>query len=435
MSNAVGWRCAVCGARRSIDEPMPWRCPDAGDDRHHVLQLERRLAPLRPSDHANPFVAYDDEFAWSAFAAACGLDAERRAALVDDVDRRLLEVDGRGFRATPLLRADRLSAHLGFSSEGGLWVKDETNNVAGSHKARHLQSILLHLLAAESAGVAPWSTVDVRPPLAIASCGNAALAAATLAAAARWPLQVFVPPSADEIVLARLRELGATIQFCPRLANDPPGDPCIHRFRAAVAAGAVPFSVQGPENGLCLDGGRTLGWEIVAELGHESDRVFVQTGGGAFVACVGAAFAAAGVHPRVHAVQTAGCAPLQRAWQRADALEGGRASAASHWGDCMTPWEQEPVSLADGILDDETYDWLGAFAAMQTGGSPVVAAEADVVAAYELAHRTTAIDVSPTGAAGLAGVLAVREQLGDDERVVVVFSGVRRGTPRPAGVA
>jgi hypothetical protein len=34
--------------------------------------------------------------------------------------------------------------------------------------------------------------------------------------------------------------------------------------------------------------------------------------------------------------------------------------------------------------------------------------------------------VSPTGSAGLAGVLAMRDSIADDERVVVVFSGVRR---------
>jgi threonine dehydratase len=38
----------------------------------------------------------------------------------------------------------------------------------------------------------------------------------------------------------------------------------------------------------------------------------------------------------------------------------------------------------------------------------------------------TNIDVSPTGAAGLAGLLAIRQEIADDERVIVIFSGVRR---------
>jgi threonine dehydratase len=43
-----------------------------------------------------------------------------------------------------------------------------------------------------------------------------------------------------------------------------------------------------------------------------------------------------------------------------------------------------------------------------------------------MAHRVTNIDVSPTGAAGLAGLLEMREEIADDERVIVIFSGVRR---------
>jgi threonine dehydratase len=61
-----------------------------------------------------------------------------------------------------------------------------------------------------------------------------------------------------------------------------------------------------------------------------------------------------------------------------------------------------------------------------TGGSPVVASEAHIVEAHRLALAHTGIKVSPTGTAGLAGVLAVRERIADEERVVVVFSGVRR---------
>jgi hypothetical protein len=66
----------------------------------------------------------------------------------------------------------------------------------------------------------------------------------------------------------------------------------VHRFREAVAAGALPFAVQGPENALCLDGGRTIGWEILADAARQGialDRVFVQVGGGAFASSVGTA--------------------------------------------------------------------------------------------------------------------------------------------------
>ena len=93
----------------------------------------------------------------------------------------------------------------------------------------------------------------------------------------------------------------------------------------------------------------------------------------------------------------------------------------------MWPWETEPHSAADGILDDETYDWIGVLDAMaDTGGSPVVASEDHVLAAHQMAHSLTNINVSATGSAGLAGLLAMRSDIGNDERVVVIFSGVAR---------
>ena len=93
----------------------------------------------------------------------------------------------------------------------------------------------------------------------------------------------------------------------------------------------------------------------------------------------------------------------------------------------MTPWETEPSSAADGILDDETYDWLGVVNGMAArGGSPVVVAESDVLRANELAVQHTSIDASHTGTAGLAGLLAMRADIGSGERVAVIFSGIRR---------
>ena len=415
----TGFRCATCATAVDVATPWPWRCPAAGESRHHVLRIERALAPLRPLADPNPFVAYDHEMAWAAFAGAHGMASSDRLALVRELDDAIAAIDGTGARITPCLRADALSDALGFTSTGGVWVKDHTHDVAGSHKARHLVTILLHLLAAERLGL---RSPGARPTLAIASCGNAALAAATLAAAVHWPIRVFVPPDANPTVLARLAVLGAEVETCARAVGAPPGDPCVHRFRAAVAAGSVPFGVQGPENALCLDGGRTLGFEIYESLGHWVDRVFVQVGGGALVTGVGDGLRIGGVHPRIHAVQTEGCAPLERAWRRAHASPG--APRAEH----MTPWSSPPSSAATGILDDETYDWLGAADAMRGGGGwPVVAPESDVVRAHELAHAHTTIDADHTGTAGLAGLLTARDQIADDERVVVIFSGVQRG--------
>ena len=417
----TGLVCAGCGTEVPIASGA-LVCPrSSAEDRNHVLHFVSSTVPFRPADSANPFVAYRKWLAVDAYGASLGIDDAERERVIVELDAQVATVAGTGFLRTPLSRAEDLSSALGFSATGGVWIKDETGSVGGSHKARHLFTEMLRFLFAERAGIS-----SVRPRLAISSCGNAAIAASTIARAVDWPIDVFVPPSASQNVLDTLASLGATVNVCPRRESDPAGDPCVLRFREAVASGSLPFGVQGTENAWCRDGGRTIGWEITDDLAHKADRIFVQVGGGAFAACVGEALRTAGVHPMLHAVQTAGCAPLERAWRRA-AATGGVHNVGERWSECMWPWEEEPHSLADGILDDETYDWIGVLEGMaSTGGSPVVASEDLVVRAHELAREHTDINVSPTGSAGLAGLLAVRNHVSDDERVVVIFSGVAR---------
>jgi threonine dehydratase len=345
-----------------------------------------------------------------------------RNALVGELDQAVRRVDGVGFVTTPFARSDVLSNELGFGADGGVWIKDETGGVGGSQKARHLVTIMLHLRALELLGELPE-----RPPLAIASCGNAALAAATLARAAEWSIDVYVPTWMSDGFGGRLDALGANVRRCERRSDDPAGDPAMLRFREAVERGAVPFTVQGPENALCLDGGRTIGWEIAEQIvapdgSGTLDAMFVQVGGGAFATCLGAGLVEMGQHPPLMAVQAAGCAPLDRAWHLG-------ATAADDWAAVMTPWT-DPASLADGILDDETYDWIGVVEALRaTGGETVVASERNIGRAHELAHRA-GFDSSPTGSAGLAGLLQAVDGgmpvAGGDRRVGVVISGVTR---------
>lgn len=425
----VGFRCAVCDASVGIEQALTFRCPNwTTGDPHHSLRIVQRDALVQPVfESANPFLAYRPYFAWDSFAAAVGLSEPTRWGLVRELDARVAAVAGTGFVMTPYHRANALSDSLGFVSFGGVWIKDETHQVAGSHKARHLFSTLLYLRCVELAGLAPWGAGPAgRPPLAIASCGNAALAAATLARAADWPIHVFVPTIADPVVMARLGELDATITVCPRRDLDPAGDPCVLRAREAIAAGALPFGVQGPENVWCLDGGRTIGWEMALSL--PVDHLFIQVGGGALARCAIAGYSqVGGPLPRLHPVQTEGCAPLARAWKRAAAGVGGVAAAARHWSEYMTPWGITPQSAADGILDDETYDWLGVFGGMAAShGAPVIATEDEILAANELGRNATTVDASYTGTAGLAGLLAIRDTVSNHERVGMIFSGIRR---------
>jgi threonine synthase len=363
--------------------------------------------------------------------------------LVEQLDKQVAAVDGKGFAVTPFARQAALSERLGFTEPGGVWVKDETGNVSGSHKGRHLMGLAVHLEVVDRLGLA--STRERR--LAIASCGNAALAAAVVARAADRSLDVFVPTWADAVVVDRLKELGASITVCPRVEGVP-GDPTYHRLQQAIAEGAIPFTCQGPDNGLAIEGGETLGYEIASQGGDEGtalDAIFVQVGGGALASAVlqGLADArsldALPKMPRVHAVQTLGGYPLKRAHDRvADRVrsnapskgpEEALAYAVHHRSQFMWPWEEEPKSVAHGILDDETYDWFAVVRGMiETGGSPVVVSEDTLREANDLAHDATGIQVDHTGTAGLAGLIELvkRKSIRPDERVAVLFTGAIR---------
>jgi threonine synthase len=425
-------RCPACGWSPGPDDPYPFRCANAGtDDGDHLLAIDEQAlgSPLAGEPDDDPFVRFRHGLWSHRFALAHGMADAEWVALVRALDDAVAAVDGHGFRVTPFREHPALSKRLGLT----VLVKDETGNVSGSHKARHLMGIMVHLLAVERLGLGAAAAGLARPRLAIASCGNAALGAAVVARAARWPLDVFVPPWADAAVVSRLTALDAAITACPRRDDDPPGDPCVHRFREAVAAGAIPFGCQGPDNGLALDGGRTIGFELAAS-GQAVDRVLVQVGGGALASSVAQGWeAVAGRVPRLHAVQTEGGHPLTRAWDAF--VAGGRdlGDARHHRSRYMWAWETEPRSAAHGILDDETYDWAAIVAAMAASdGSPVVAPEDRVLEAARIGPELTGVPADATGTAGLAGLLTLLAHPDPgrrpraDERVALLFTGIRR---------
>ena len=243
--------------------------------------------------------------------------------------------------------------------------------------------------------------------------------------------------------MGRLRSLGALVEVSERTPGVA-GDPTYQALRQALAEGALPFTCQGNLNGLSIEGGHTIGYEIVDALRHSGtslDRVFVQVGGGALASAAIASFeeahrlGAVGRLPALHAVQTRGGYPLQRAFDLvAGRIERGSpeevlAYAVRHRSEFMWPWEQEPRSVAEGILDDETYDWFAVVSGMLSSrGTPVLVDEKTLRRANELGREATGIDADHTGTAGLAGLVELRDrdEVGPGERVAVLFTGVRR---------
>ncbi len=476
--------CAGCG--REATGPYPFRCVSAdGDDVDHVVTpvLDRARLAFPAPDGARPFVRFRRLTHAYELATATGLCDGEFVTLVERLEERVAAVDGRMFEATPFAPRPRLAARFGLAP-GALWVKNETVNVSGTHKARHLFAILLYLEVSERGGLVTRAEND-RRGLAIASCGNAALAAAVLARATGRPLSVFIPEDADPPVVARLHALGAAVHVCPRDAGVP-GDPTVRAFRRAVEGGAIPFCCQGSENGLNIEGGKTLGWEIaaaLAEAGAAPQRCFVQVGGGALASALvqgledAVAFGVLPRLPRLHPVQTCAVHPLRRAWEgvrattlgddappgmaepvdpcaaldlrslaasdassaarmcepaRAGAVREALADARRHRSRFMWPWESPRPSAAHAMLDDETYDWQAVVAGtIRSGGWPVVVSEPVLAEARAWAHEATGIAVSATGAAGLAGLIALRSAgaIGDDESAVLLFTGAERSDP------
>ena len=379
--------------------------------------------PTADGTETNPFLRYRQLlWSWHRWIDA-GLNDDDFVAMTHALDDSVKEVVGTGFATTPA----RWDDSLGAVSQAPVFAKDETGNVGGSHKARHLMGLLLHLAVDAVAN-------DVR--LAISSCGNAALGAATVARAAGRPIDVFIPTWADPKVVAALDRLEATIHVCERHSGES-GDPCMLRFQEAVEGGALPFGVQATENLWTLDGGRTIGWELADQLGAESvDNVLVQVGGGALLTSCsiglleGATLGPLERVPRVWAVQAQQCAPFDRAWSQiptAASVDERLSLAEQHAEQLMTPWP-DPSSAATGILDDVTYDWLGvARALLLTGGSSVVASEDDIESANQRV-RAAGYNADHTGSAGYAGLLAAVRQgtISPTDTTTVLITGIRR---------
>jgi threonine synthase len=413
------------------------------------------------------------------------LGHDRYHRVLERVAEQLLRLEDRDFKVTPLTEAPALASALGRT--GRLWVKDETGNVTGSHKGRHLMATLLYLEALRK-----LKGESIKKVLAIYSCGNAALGASAVARAGGYELHAFVPEDVDPIVTAMLMERRALVERIPRSTTGE-GDPCYLAFRKAInEQGWIPFACAGNDNWSNIEGGATLGWEMVMQLLDHSqkiDNVVIQVGGGALARSVAQALEEAlqlgfiQVLPRIHVCQPAGGFPFVRAYllalegiarrsgysfdlsydhgadpgvqlqktvaftrvrpdqiqevaafvQRSfesPAVQSFLKDMAGEAGHFMWPWDGGPPhSLAHGILDDVTYDWYYLLrAVLRSGGRAEILVEDTIRDAYEMAQSHTGIPVCPTGAAGLAALMQLTDSGAIDrgESAGLFFTGFDR---------
>jgi threonine synthase len=480
-------KCPSC--RRDFEiETGIFSCLDSRPREEHAL---RRVLP------SGPEVSDGIQTSWAAgsrqtfdvlrhsISAHGLLGHDRYHRVLERVAEQLLRLEDRDFKVTPLTEAPALASALGRT--GRLWVKDETGNVTGSHKGRHLMATLLYLEALRK-----LKGERIKKVLAIYSCGNAALGASAVARAGGYELHAFVPEDVDPIVTAMLMERRALVERIPRSTTGE-GDPCYLAFRKAInEQGWIPFACAGNDNWSNIEGGATLGWEMVMQLrecSEKIDSVVIQVGGGALARSVAQAFEEAlqlgfiSELPRIHTCQPEGGFPFVRAYllalaeiarrsgrsfdlsydhgadpvvqlQRTKAFARARTDQiqevaafvqrsfdsplvqsvlkdmAGKPGHIMWPWDGAvPHSLAHGILDDVTYDWYYLLrAVLRSGGRAEILVEDTIRDAYEMAQSHTGIPVCPTGASGLAGLMQLTDSGAIDrgESAGLFFTGFDR---------
>ena len=171
----------------------------------------------------------------------------------------------------------------------------------------------------------------------------------------------------------------------------------------------------------------------------EPDRLLVQVGGGALASSAMQALTEANelgvlkTRPSLNTVQAEGCSPLLLAFNQITASDNYSESiseAISNPLKYMKPWEN-PSSIATGILDDITYDWIPLVWDMLMGsrpGGPLNASEEDIISAKNLIDMHTDISASATGTAGLAGLLAGKKDdfISSEDSIVILLTGIER---------
>jgi threonine synthase len=301
---------------------------------------------------------------------------------------------------TPLLPAPRLAEELGLER---LLVKDEGLLPTGSFKAR---GAAVGVSRAEELG----ATRMVMP-----TNGNAGAAWSTYAARAGLRAVVAMPVGAPSITRAETVATGGELRLVDGLISDA----------GRMVAGAVAeseddwFDVSTLKEPYRIEGKKTMGLEIVEQLGWRMPDVIVYpTGGGVGLIGIHKALTelvelgwVAGPLPRLVAVQSTGCAPIVAAF------EAG-AAVSEPWPDAYTAafGINVPKALGDFLVLDGLY---------ATKGTAVAVTDEALLSDVLLAGRLEGMFCCPEGAATVTATRALRERgwIAADDEVVLLNTG------------
>ncbi|WP_433267296.1 threonine synthase [Micromonospora vinacea] len=325
-------------------------------------------------------------------------DLWRYRELLPVADPRHVTTLGEGW--TPLLRAPAYGAEIGIAD---LMVKDEGLIPTGSFKAR-----------GAAVGVSRARELGVER-IAMPTNGNAGSAWATYAARAGMGATIVMPLGAPSICRRECVAAGADLRLIDGLIGDAG-----RRVAELIAEsnGAI-FDAGTLREPYRLEGKKTMGYEIVEQLGWQTpDVIIYPTGGG--VGLIGIHKALHELRelgwigdklPRLVAVQSTGCAPIVRAFAAGE-------DRAQPWADAHT--------VAFGItVPAPLGDELILAALRESSGTAVAVDDADILADLRDFAAREGLLLCPEGAACLTAARQLRAGgwIRAGERVVVLNTG------------
>ena len=299
---------------------------------------------------------------------------------------------------TPLISARRLGSKLGMDR---LFVKDEGVNPTGSFKARGLSAAISR---AHELGISKFT---------MPSAGNAAGAMSAYTAARGLEAHVFMPKDAPGANIAECLAFGADVQLIDGYITDAGAK------SAAAAEANGWFDVSTLREPYRVEGKKTMGYEIVEQLGYEvPDVIIYPTGGGTGIVGIWKALEEMETlgwlgpeRPRMVCVQAEGCAPIVSAFDTGDEFAKPIA---------------DPETLAAGMrVPAAIGDFLILRALRESGGLAVTVSDAEMVAAVHELASAEGIFAAPEGGATLAALrkLLVDGSIDRAERVVLLNTG------------
>jgi threonine synthase len=377
MTTVTHLECSVCGTRR-----------EAGQS-HNLCECGGPLLVLYDLEKAKA--------SWSRDALAKGPSSMWRYAPVLPV-REPSNIVSLGEGLTPMLKTARLARRLGVQD---LWVKDEGINPTGSFKARGL-----------ACAVSMCVELGIRK-VAIPSAGNAASAMAAYAAAAGIEAHIFMPRDVPQSNYIECKAFGAHVTLVDGLISD------CGRIVAERKDAEGWFDVSTLKEPYRIEGKKTMGYEVAEQLNWTlPDALFYPAGGGVGLIGMWKAFAEmealgwiSSKRPKMIAVQTEGCQPVVRAFERGEAK-------SQFWENAHTVAAglRVPKPLGDVLMLD---------AIRKSGGTAIAVSDEELLDASLELGADEGIFAAPEGGACVAALkkLLASGFLHAEEQIVLYNTG------------